>query len=211
MDDHELVRDGLATVLAGIYGGVRLVQAGSVAEACEVIRACDSFDLAILDMLLPDGNGIELMDELGQHHPEVPMIVVSGDPKYKELALSKGALGFLTKTSDSTDLLDAIGAVLVGQVYEPRVLNSRVSLGNSLLRQAKPPPANDDNDQNLALTPRQKAVLGLVMQGKSNRDISLELGLAESTVKVYVSGLLKALNVSSRTQVVLAATGLQEA
>lgn len=198
VDDHELVRDGLTAVLAQTYGGLQVVQAGSVAEGCRAIREGGDFDLAILDMVLPDGEGTELMDELERWHPEVPMIAVSGDSRYMDIALERGALGFLSKSADSAELLEAIGLVLQGSVYVPR----RLSVPPA------PDPSLVSGNGNLDLTQRQKAVLRLMMKGCANRDIAQALGLAESTVKIHVSGLLKALNVNSRTQAVIKARDL---
>ena len=203
VDDHELVRNGLSAVLTQTYGGLEIVQAGSVADGLRTIREDGGFDLAILDMVLPDGEGTELMDELGHWHPEVPMIAVSGDSRFMDVALDRGALGFLPKSADSAELLDAIGTVLEGRVYVPRTLSAlprRVAAS----RQGSGAEAGPLPD----LTLRQRTVLRLMMQGQSNRDISQALGLAESTVKIHVSSLLKLLKVTSRTQAVITARNL---
>ncbi|MDD5297228.1 MAG: response regulator transcription factor [Rhodocyclaceae bacterium] len=207
IDDHEMVREGLCGVLAGLYGNIELVQAGSVAEGREIIRSDHGFDLAILDMVLPDGSGLELMDELELFHPEVPMIAVSGDNFYMDEALRRGALGFLPKSADSDDFLEAIGSVLAGQVYVPNSLGqAERSPYLSAGLDDEPLHATGSSPR---LSGRQKVVLRLIMQGLSNKDISERLTLAESTVKVHVSAILRALNVHSRTQAVLTAARLK--
>ncbi len=203
VDDHELVRDGFAAVLSGIYPDLQLVQAGSVAEGRDAIRGDHDFDLAILDMKLPDGEGIELMDELETYHPEVPMIAVSADYSFQERALNRGALGFLPKEAESSDILEAIAAVLSGKVYLPNTLHSS-DIGSRRALQRR----SDAQTDSQLLSNKQKAVLRLVMQGRSNRDIAKELGLAESTIKAYVSDLLRMFKVSNRTQAVLLAKDL---
>jgi len=210
VDDHEMVREGLCAVLAGLYGGVDLVQAGSVAEGLRAIRSNHGFDLAILDMSLPDGSGIELMDALECSHPEVPIIAVSGDSRYMDETLRRGALGFLPKSADRDEFIEAIGSVLAGRVYVPNSLGqapvSPVSAGLEYV------PVNGSGRfglrPSLDLSERQRGVLRLVMQGLSNRDIAERLKLAESTVKVHVSAILKRLNVQNRSQAVLMAARL---
>lgn len=212
IDDHQMVREGLCAVLSGLYGDIEMVQAGSVAEGREAIRQGGSFDLAILDMMLPDGSGTELMDELERHHPEVPMIVVSGDARFMDEAMRRGALGFVTKAADSDELLEAIGSVLAGRVYVPN------TMGRAMARRPVFPDSlalADDLDGAIGImgpqprlpsfSKRQESVLRLVMQGLSNRDISQRLELAEGTIKVHVSAIFKELRVHSRTQAVLTA------
>jgi DNA-binding NarL/FixJ family response regulator len=208
IDDHEMVREGLCAVLAGIYGGVELVQAGSVAEGLRVIRAHHDFDLAVLDMSLPDGSGIELMDELERLHPEVPMIVVSGNNHYMDEALRRGALGFLPKSADSDEFMEAIGSVLAGRVYVPNSLGQVPISPFSASLEYEASNTFSINGLSQRLSGRQTAVLRLVMQGLSNRDIAEHLKLAESTVKVHISAILKKLNVQNRSQAMLIAARL---
>lgn len=209
VDDHEMVREGLCTVLSKLYGGVSLVQAGSVAEGLRAIRSHQDFDLAILDMSLPDGSGIELMDELERIHPEVPMIVISGDSRYMAEALRRGALGFLPKSADSDEFMEAIGSVLAGRVYLPNSLGQAPipTISSKSAYETLTDAAMDGFTPHLS--ERQTAVLHLVMQGLTNRDISERLKLAESTVKVHVSAILKRLNVQNRSQAVLMAERLK--
>ncbi len=207
-----MVREGLCAVLAGLYGDIEMVQAGSVAEGREAIRQGQNYDLAILDMMLPDGSGTELMDELEFRHPEVPMIVVSGDARFMGEAMRRGALGFVTKAADSDELLEAIGSVLAGKVYVTNTMG-RAMFRRPVISLSPPDADGQDGAGNIMGPPprmpsfskRQESVLRLVMQGLSNRDISRRLDLAEGTIKVHVSAILKALRVHSRTQAVLTA------
>ena len=203
VDDHELIREGLRVVLARIDGGVELVEASSVATGLQAIREEDGFDLAIFDMMLPDGSGARLMDELGRVHPEVPVIVVSAEIQSMEEAFRHGAMGFIPKSSLSASLLTGIQEVLKGEIYVPTSLAPASSTGASAGRDPfwSRTPRSDEPD----LTERQKMVLSLMMRGLTNKSICRELDLAESTVKIHVSAILRALQVKSRTQAVLTA------
>ena len=206
VDDHELIREGLRVVLSRVEGGAELVEASSVATGLEAIREGEGFDLAIFDMMLPDGSGADLMDELGRVHPEVPVIVVSAEVHCMEEAFRHGALGFIPKSSLNSSLLEGIQEVLKGEIYVPTVLgqpsSGQTSLGSEPFW-SRPPRGGEPE-----LTERQKMVLSLMMRGLTNKSICRELDLAESTVKIHVSAILRALQVKSRTQAVLTAVRL---
>lgn len=202
VDDHELVRDGFSAVLSNQYPDLELIQAGSVAEGRLAIQGDDTFDLAILDMKLPDGEGTELIDELGIHHPEVPMIAISADYSYQDKVLQQGALGFLPKEADSDQILSAITTVLSGQIYTPHKLKQTDIASRRGLQRHAP------QQQLQSLNSKQEEVLRLVMQGQPNRDIANQLGLAESTIKAYVGELLRVFKVTNRTQLVRLANDL---
>ena len=201
VDDHELIREGLRVVLSRMDGGVDLVEATSVETGLQAIQEGDDFDLAIFDMMLPDGSGARLMDELGRVHPEVPVIVVSAEIQCMEEAFRHGAMGFIPKSSLNGSLLEGIQAVLKGDIYLPTALSATAApLDSGGGAWTRTPHANGPE-----LTDRQKMVLSLMMRGLTNKSICRELDLAESTVKIHVSAILRALQVKSRTQAVLTA------
>lgn len=204
VDDHDLIREGLRVVLSRLEDGVEIVEAGSVLTGLRAIREGSDFDLAIFDMRLPDGDGTQLMDELGRCHPEVPIIVVSAEDDSMAAAFSHGAMGFVSKSSLNGTLLDGVRAVLAGSIYMPPASQSV-----QLERTVAAPDVPADSTASRELTERQRAVLSLMMRGLSNRGICEELDLAESTVKIHVSAILRALQVKSRTQAVLTASRLK--
>ncbi len=207
VDDHELIREGLRVVLSRMEGGVELVEAYSVESGLQAINEGMDFDLAIFDMMLPDGSGARLMDELGRVHPEVPVIVVSAEVHSMEEAFRHGAMGFIPKGCLNASLLEGIAEVLKGEIYVPTSLapaqSARSAVGGEPFWSGTSRPNEPE------LTDRQKSVLFLMMRGLTNKSICRELDLAESTVKIHVSAILRALHVKSRTQAVLTAARMK--
>jgi DNA-binding NarL/FixJ family response regulator len=170
-------------------------------------------DLVLLDLHLPDQDGLQVLATVAQRHPSVAVVMLSGDkdPATIHQALAAGAQGFIPKTETREVLSSALALVLAGGVYVP----------TAALRAAPPPSAPDPQTASnaahlpatmaanaLGLTERQLDVLALLMEGKNNKLICRALDLAEPTVKNHVSAILKALGVSSRTEAVLAVTRL---
>ena len=204
VDDHELAREGLKSVLPALGVAIELDEAGTCAQALE--RASQrTYDLVLLDLGLPDGSGMEALRVLREKHPEMPLVVVSGtyDTKIVFEAIEAGAMGFIPKSATRKVLVGALQLVLAGGVYlPPAVLETPVRTG-------KPLPAPSPSPS-LGLTPRQLDVLRWLIQGKPNKVIARELGVAESTVKVHCQAIFTALGVSNRTEAVCVAAQLQK-
>ncbi len=192
VDDHPLVRSGLGQILKGLEAQVEVIEAARGAAALEVAAAEPALDLALIDLNLPDMNGLELLARLGVQAPDLPVVVLSGaeDPALMRLALDRGALGFVPKTALSDVILPALRLVLAGGVYVPPQLVTGRHAG------ARP---------SLGVTPRQAEVLQLMLDGNSNKEIARKLNLSEPTVKAHMTAILRALNVHSRTQAMVAA------
>ena len=208
VDDHPLIREALHHVLGVLHGGVVLLEAQNGAEAMSVADANPDLDLILLDLGLPDIDGFDALSQLRERYPGMPVVVLSASetPDIVTRAIDAGAMGFIPKTSSNQLLLNALRLVLAGGVYLPfEVLEQHDSVAHPALRPGAaaeggvPVTARD-----VGLTARQADVLGLVVQGKSNKLISRELNLAEGTVKIHVTAILKALGVSNRTQAVIA-------
>jgi DNA-binding NarL/FixJ family response regulator len=206
VDDHILFRDGLALLLRRLDAGAVILHAGSCAEALETAKAHRDVDLVLLDLLLPDAPGHEGLSQLRARYPELPVVVLSAVEERSCVmdALQRGAMGFIPKSSSTETLLDALQLVLNRGVYVPasaldanRARKPR-ALGKSDGTVKAPISLN-----RLGLSDRQIAVLALLLEGKPNKLIGRELGLAERTVKFHISAVLKALRVTSRTQAVL--------
>ena len=195
VDDHALVREGLRQVLKGLDENVQVLQAGNCEEAYGLGRAHRDLDLVLLDYHLPDSNGLEAIHVFGAQHPDLPVVVLSGSVNVDVMqhVLRAGAAGFVTKSSLSDELLQAVRTVLDGGVHLPPELKAVVTAPDTI------PPHN-------TLTQRQDLVLNGLMNGKSNREIAEELFLAEETVKSHVAAILRNFNVQNRTQAVVAAT-----
>lgn len=199
VDDHALVREGLRQVLKGLDEQVEVLEAPHCARAFELAALHPDLDLVLLDYHLPDMNGLEALDVFGKDHPELPIIMLSGsvNPRVMRQVLAKGAAGFLTKSGLSQELLAALRLVLAGDVYVPPDLLVDPGMAEHEVAGAIDAPPQ--------LTPRQEEVLALLLDGRSNKEISHSLDLADETTKNHVTAILRAFGVKTRIQAVLAA------
>jgi two-component system, NarL family, nitrate/nitrite response regulator NarL len=196
VDDHPIVRDGLAALLARLGPDIVVLQVGDAARAIAMAVEHADLDIVILDIAMPGMDGLRALSEFGRVRPELPVIVISAseDARDAREALAKGALGYVPKSASQHTLLSAIRLVLDGDLYVPPLI-----LGETPLSPA-PDPRGAAAPAGPVLTRRQIDVLKQLSQGKSNKSIALELGLSEKTVKAHVTAIFKALNVINRTQ-----------
>ncbi|MGY2129680.1 response regulator [Blastococcus sp. SYSU DS0617] len=200
VDDHEVVRRGVAEVLEDDPALVVAGEAGSVAEALARVPAVRP-DVVVLDMRLPDGSGADLCRSLRQRLPGLPCLVLTSfsEPEAREAAVRAGATGFLLK--------QVRGPALVSAVHT-------IAAGGTLLEEmpvAPPRPrAPAAGDRLELLTDQERIVLRLIGEGLTNRQIGARMGLAEKTVKNYTSHLLAKLGLERRTQAAILATQLRD-
>ena len=209
IDDHPLIREALRHVLAVLDSELNLIEAQNFAAALKAAEADPNLDLILLDLGLPDIDGFDALAELRKRYPGAPVVVLSAseEPATVTRAIDTGAMGFIPKTTSNHLLLNALRLVLAGGVYLPvEVLRQHAGTPEPALRlSAEAGQAGKMlTPQDIGLTARQADVLALLVQGKSNKLICRDLGLAEGTVKIHVTAILKALNVSNRTQAVIA-------
>ncbi|GAA3641631.1 response regulator transcription factor [Microbacterium awajiense] len=194
VDDHEVVRRGIAQLLH-TAGDLEVVgEAGTVADALRRIEATQP-DVAVLDVRLPDGSGIALCREVLSRHSGIRCLILTAydDDEALRAAALAGASGYVLKDVRSGALVDAIRAVANG-----RSVQSSASLQRAASASA---PRSQPGDVSTAdLTYRERQVLDLIADGLTNRQIGDHLGLAEKTVKNYVSALLAKLGMERRTQ-----------
>jgi DNA-binding NarL/FixJ family response regulator len=209
VDDHPLIREALANVLAELGREVTVLQAESLKGALAELAAHSDATLILLDLMLPDAEGMSVLGEVRQAYPDVPVVVLSANDNRATVlaAIDGGAMGFISKRSASPVLVNALRLVLAGEVYiPPEVLRAetlpRPVAGATLA------PGTRRTGEELGLTPRQMDVLTLLVQGKPNKVICRELGLAEGTVKTHTAAIFRALAVSNRTQAVFAVSRL---
>lgn len=204
IDDHAMVREGTRLLFAQQDLACDLVEAGSWAEARPLLDTTSDFDWVLLDLALPDVDGMVALAELRAHPSGVPVVVLSSteDRAVVLECINRGAMGFIAKASSGAVLADALRVVFAGGVYLPP----------GILGKSSPPrepaqavmAATREELTRLGLTPRQIEVLELMVQGLSNKLIAKRLQLAEPTVKTHVAAGLRALNVKNRTQAVFA-------
>jgi DNA-binding NarL/FixJ family response regulator len=212
VDDHVLIRESLRGILAELRPEASIVEAADARETMRLVSTDPDLALILLDLNLPDRDGFEALTELRERYPTIPVVVLSGhhDRTNVVRALDLGALGFIPKTAQRAVLVNAISLVLSGGLYIPPEILVRQPLPASARPGQTPDAANKPRTlpRDLGLTDRQVDVLALMMQGKSNKAIGRVLDLAEPTVRNHVTAVLKALNVTNRTEAVLAVVEL---
>jgi two-component system, NarL family, response regulator DevR len=193
LDDHEIVRRGLADLLEAEDGLTVVGEASTAAEALARIPASRP-DVAVLDARLPDGSGIDVCRDIRSSMPEVRCLILTSydDNDAVFAAVMAGAAGYLLKEIRGSNLVDAIRQVAAGKsLLDPAVTGRLLTR----LRDGEP------KDERLAsLTAREREILALITEGMTNKQIGERLFLAEKTVKNYVSGLLAKLGMERRTQ-----------
>ena len=198
VEDHALVREAMAHTLARLEPDLQCVEATGSTEALALLEAGSEWDLAVVDLMLPDLSGFSLLGVVTKRFPDVPTIVVSAldDPASVRRAMKSGASGFVSKCSSGEELRHAVRTVLDGGIYAP-ILVPKGGTG-------KGDPAG--TTERFKLTVAQSRVAELLGQGKTNREIADLLGLSEGTVKVHMSAIFRALDVRNRAQALVMLT-----
>jgi len=200
VDDHALIRDALRAILSEIAVGSVVTEADSGRKALDFIETASCEHLVILDLGLPDSDGLELLRTIRERRPETRVAVLSSSTERDVMAeaLDAGAVGFIPKSAPRAVMAGAIGLILAGGTYIPpeawpvRRIDS-----------AAPPDERVPTPAELGLTERQLHVLALLVKGRSNKAIARSLSIAEVTVKHHVTSLMRALKVQNRTEAAL--------
>jgi two-component system response regulator DevR len=203
LDDHEVVRRGVRDLLEAQDDFEVVGEAGTAHEALARVPSIQP-DVAILDMRLPDGNGVEVCRELRSRNENIQCLILTSFDDNEALfnAIMGGAAGYLLKQIKGTDLVDAVRRVASGQsLLDPNV-TARV------LERLRHGP---EEDERLArLTEQERRILGLIAEGLTNRQIGERIFLAEKTVKNYVSNMLTKLGMARRTEAAVFAARLHD-
>jgi DNA-binding NarL/FixJ family response regulator len=195
VDDHEIVRRGVAQLIDAEPDLEVVGEAANVHEATRRIAATQP-DVAVLDVRLPDGSGIDLCRDIRSTHPRVKCLILTAydDDEALRSAVLAGASGYVIKNVRGGSIVDAIRrAAAGGTVQAPDVMQRAARTLNP-----ETAPRREEPDPDLSL--RERQILGLIAEGMTNREIGERLGIAEKTVKNYVSGLLAKLGMERRTQ-----------
>ena len=193
VDDHELVRKGLIDLIDAEEDLTVVGSAANIADALFHFVTVDA-DIAVLDVRLPDGNGIELCRELISINPRVKVLMLTSFQDDEALlgAVLGGASGYLIKDIKNLELLSSIRAVALGKSFLDTKLISSVT--------NRPRENKNPASEIYELTDQEQRVLEFIGQGMTNREIAINMFLAEKTIKNYVSSLLRKLGLERRTQ-----------
>ena len=202
LDDHEIVRRGLRDLLEA-EDDLEVVGEASTAEQALGRIPATRPDVAVLDVRLPDGNGIEVCREIRSRHPEVRCLMLTSfaDDEALFAAIMAGASGYVLKQVRGPDLVDAVRRVGRGESLLDPTLTGKV------LERLRTKP---EQDELAGLTEQERRILELIADGMTNRQIAEEIYLAEKTVKNYVSNLLAKLGMSRRSEAAAYAARLSE-
>ena len=199
-DDHEVFRAGLRTALREFDPA--LVEACDCEQALRLVEQEGDVDLILLDLDLPGMDGFEGLRRLRAQHPEIAVVIVSAsdEPEKVRAALEGGASGFIPKSSSTSVLQSAIRIVLSGSLYVPPEILPSLGPSQGDTR------ADDRRrrTREAGLTARQLEVLRLISRGLTNKEIASVLGIGHGTVKAHASSIFDALDVTNRTEAVLA-------
>jgi DNA-binding NarL/FixJ family response regulator len=202
LDDHEIVRRGLRELLEAEDDLEVVGEAGTAEEAQRRIPVAAP-DVAVLDVRLPDGSGIEVCREIRSRNPEIACVMLTSfaDDEAVYAAILAGAAGYLLKQIRGDDLIDGIRRVGRGESLLDPAVTTRVL---ERLRH------RDDDDELAQLTPQERKILDHIAEGMTNRQIGEQMFLAEKTVKNYVSNVLAKLGMSRRAEAAAYAARLAE-
>jgi len=194
VDDHPLVREGLALLVDSLPGNVIVHLAGTAAEALALAEIHTPLDAVLLDCGLPDADGAALIHALRIRGAATPVVVISANDSQDTIdrVMRAGATAFVSKSKPASAILVALKHAMQHGASGP---HAAPGSGPSPTSQVQPDPA-------MNLTARQLDILLMLDQGHTNQVIALQLGLSEQTVKNHVTGLLRALNVDNRLQAV---------
>ncbi|MHB8523005.1 MAG: response regulator [Limisphaerales bacterium] len=195
VDDHEVVRVGLRTLLERA-GNIELV--GEAATVEDTLRKTDSLnpDVLLLDIRLRDGSGFDACRQIQETHPDTRVLILTSyaDDDIVHEAIRAGADGYLLKEIDAAGLIQAVENVAAGKSILDPAVTSRVF---GRIKAATSPAAKDKFD---LLSTQERRVIALVAEGKTNKEIAVDLGLSDKTIKNYLSNILEKLQFTRRSQ-----------
>lgn len=192
VDDHPVFRQGLAQILNEEIDMRVKSEAGCIKELFEKINI-DKFDLVILDITMPDGNGLDALRQLKKLRPSTPVLVLSvhSEEEYAVRVLKTGGSGYLTKESAPEELVDAIKKAIEGGKYvSPKIAEKLAFIIE-----------DDDKDPHERLSNREYQVMCLIASGKTVSEISRQMSLSVKTVSTYRSRILNKMNLSTNAEI----------
>lgn len=201
-DDHAMIRAGLADLLNDAFTDATVVEAEDLPSMEAVCETCDDVVLAITDLFMPGTNGLVGIVGFMQRHPSVAVLIYSGasDDHDIELARQAGVRGYISKNQSPSEITLAVAAVLRGDAVTEEIFGAtQITNDNASPTVRKRSNAHHSFE---TLTPREKEVMFSVVKGSSNKEVAIQLGLQEITVKVHLKSIFTKLGVTSRTKLI---------
>lgn len=210
-DDHSVVRTGLKYVVESLAENVTVYEASNYYIAQDLVKENHDLDLILLDLSMPGINKLSAITDIRRETPSTPIVIFSAaeDPDTVKETIKMGAQGFIKKSSSREVVIAALNKILAGDIYLPDSLGSEANItesDNDL--NFRDPAMRELSIEKSLITPRQREVLLLLMQGESNNDIANSLNLTLATVKTHIANVFLALDVSNRSQAVYKARKL---
>ena len=196
-DDHPLFREALRHALGRAVPDATVVEADTVAALLDEAERHPEADLLLLDLNMPGANGFSALVQMRAHHPSLPVVIISAneDPAVIRRSIAHGAAGFVPKSSTVEEMIEALQAVLDGDVWIP----DSVEAESPTLEGAEA----DIASRLASLTPQQFRVLTMLSAGLLNKQIAYELGVSEATIKAHMTAIMQKLGATNRTQAVV--------
>ena len=191
-DDHAVVRHGVKQILTDAYAGATFGEAQNAHELLEMVGG-KSWDIVVLDLNMPGGNGLEALKQIKLDHPQLPVLILSMYPEdqYAVRTIRAGAAGYLNKESAPEELVQAIHKILHGGEY------ISADVADELVQYAR---HEDGQPLHKHLSDREFQVLCLIASGKEVKEISSELGLSAKTISTYLARLFEKMNMKSNAE-----------
>ena len=191
-DDHAVVRQGVKQILAEAFAQATFGEAQNAHKLLELV-ASEHWDIVVLDLAMPGGNGLEALKQIKHDHPQLPVLILSMYPEdqYAVRTIRAGAAGYLNKESAPEELVQAIRKVLHGGEY------ISASVAEELVLHAR---HEDDQPLHKHLSDREYQVLCLIASGKEVKEISTELALSAKTISTYRARLLEKMNMTTNAE-----------
>lgn len=202
-DDHPLFRSALSSALRAEIQGVEIAESQDLDSTLQCLEKTDDLDLLLLDLNMPGSGELYGLIRIRKDFPDVPVAIISGSEDSAMVAkvIDAGALGFIPKTSEPATYVQAINAILAGDIWLPENLKQAV--------ESQPKPDLSMQNKVAELTPQQYKVLCYLHEGLLNKQIAFELSISEATVKAHITAIFRKLEINNRTQAVLIASGLK--
>jgi len=184
-DDHALFRDGLKYVLNDLGDDICIFEASTSDTSINILKKIPDFDLLLVDLNMPGEGGFAVLENCRNNYSTTPVVVVSASNRKQDIqqAIDMGAMGYIPKDTNSKIMINILQVILSGGLYFPQI---------------------SSNDHKAEFTPRQRQVLSYLVEGFSNKVIAVKMDIAEATIKMHVTAILKILGVSNRTQAAFA-------